>query len=335
MNRYFLLALLLLAASPAFAAQPNATTLTPTELQAFGVSLVNRFFDLLIAAGGPSGTNTSATQALREFLYPAFQFQRADGTGGSVFKYTPPLVAGYTLINATTSAPADDLVAVRYFIATNETTGAGTLGSAIQPRLSVFFWGQGSSTTAWKLLSHANFNPLVSAICSSATDTPVSAESPTKNGQPVIPTLANQLVKEWWDNLVLGNGSAMLDPAALIQRADGSGGLGSAYVGPKVSNYTFGNMTETSNTEVLVARYDVKVDELLEGKKYSTAVKPRLMTFLNKKGTWKVVGYANFDVPEVKVPDTCTKPNGASKAVGSAVKWIAGAAVALAGVLVI
>lgn len=294
----------LLALFPAQAAQPNATQLAPHELQAFGAALAKQFFDLLVT-GGSNSTNATAKAELEAFLDPGFQAQRSDGSGASKSRYVPPVVnPNFTLINSTTTAPADDVVVVRYFIRLpNETAGNSTTD---QPRLSTFLWSRVGNETTWRIISHANFDPPQLALCKGLVNVPVSAENYTGRGQPVNPALANALTTLWFELLKSGNGSVILDPAGQIQRADGTAALGANYTNPSLTDYDFGNMTATTHGGVLVARYDARVEEVIAGFNYSTAIKPRLTTFLLKREGWKIVANANFDVPVVGgLPSAC------------------------------
>lgn len=97
--------------------------------------------------------------ALEEFLAGAFQMQRADGTSTDRSEYLA------LDINLKNFALGDDLEAyqegnaltVRWQAKVVETVDGKPRSEVFAPRLSTFIWEEG----AWRLLSHANFNPPV------------------------------------------------------------------------------------------------------------------------------------------------------------------------------
>lgn len=114
-----------------------------------GTRLVNRFWGLLVA-GDPDD--------LRAFLSPAFQVQRANGTGANRNQYIAAYgksttVSAYALseIRATRTG---GLVVVRYVSQTTETIDGVPYSKAAAPRISTFVL----TPNGWRMASHANFN---------------------------------------------------------------------------------------------------------------------------------------------------------------------------------
>jgi hypothetical protein len=116
---------------------------------ASGRALAARYFRLL-QAGDIAG--------LRVFLSSAFQIQRADGSAwgkGAYLRSGLPEITSFTLSRAVGTQAGPTLV-VRYFARVSGVTNGRPYTNAPAPRLSTFAW----NGYAWRLTSHANFEPL-------------------------------------------------------------------------------------------------------------------------------------------------------------------------------
>ena len=93
---------------------------------------------------------------LDSFLAPAFQIQRADGSGAAKSEYLAnlPTIKSFTLGPDLEAVLDGDLLTVRWQLETDEVVNGQTLGQGEAPRLSTFVWRDGR----WQMLSHANFN---------------------------------------------------------------------------------------------------------------------------------------------------------------------------------
>ena len=131
-----------LALAPAAATQQAATP-TSTARQ-----LVNRFFVLLQRKDRPG---------LQRFLSPAFQVQRADGSGVGKTQYLANLatVNRFTITQLRATRVGATLV-VRYLAEVEGLVNGKPYTPGPAPRLSVFV----RSGARWQLAAHANFNPL-------------------------------------------------------------------------------------------------------------------------------------------------------------------------------
>lgn len=97
------------------------------------------------------------TTGLEAFLSPAFTLQRADGSSADKadFVQRPAEVIEYT-ISGLTATQTDGLLVARYMADVVGTVNGRPYSPGPAPRLSVFIW----DGTDWRLVAHANFNPL-------------------------------------------------------------------------------------------------------------------------------------------------------------------------------
>lgn len=119
------------------------------DTSVLGKRLSEKFLGLLKAGD---------TAGLEKFLSPAFQLQRATGTGATKTDYLRDLpTIGEFVVSDVVATRSGDILVVRY-LATVEGLADGrmyTPGPA--PRISTFVRSNGR----WQIVSHANFNALL------------------------------------------------------------------------------------------------------------------------------------------------------------------------------
>lgn len=132
-------------AAPAVAATRPAPTLKDPAATARG--LVTEYLTIL---------QRSDTAALAKFLDPAFQLQRADGTGADRAQYLadPATVTAFTIAQPLTARQDGDVLTVRWGVEVDSVINGTTQAAGTAPRLSTFVWRNGR----WRLVSHGNFN---------------------------------------------------------------------------------------------------------------------------------------------------------------------------------
>ena len=110
--------------------------------------LVNRFFTLV------QGHDVAG---LKKFLSPAFQLERADGSGTHKANYLTslPSVQRFDITNLDATQSGSVLVA-RYLADATGLVNGNPFTPGPAPRLSVFTW----NGSGWQLVAHANFNAL-------------------------------------------------------------------------------------------------------------------------------------------------------------------------------
>jgi hypothetical protein len=138
--------LLLLLTLPLFAAC-NSGSAEDSDPEALGRELTTRFLEIL---------KEEDREKLGDFLAPAFQIARADGTSldRAAYLANPARVNSYTIGENLSARRDGDLLTVRWTIAVDELIDGKPVPTAPAPRLSVFQRTDGK----WKLLAHANFN---------------------------------------------------------------------------------------------------------------------------------------------------------------------------------
>jgi hypothetical protein len=96
-------------------------------------------------------------KGLRHFLSPAFQIERADGSGSGKAEYLTmlPTVQSFELTDLSASQSGSVLV-VRFLASTTGVVNGKPFTPGPAPRLAVFAW----NGSAWQLIAYANFNPL-------------------------------------------------------------------------------------------------------------------------------------------------------------------------------
>lgn len=110
--------------------------------------LVTRFFDLI---------EHKDVARLRAFLSPAFQVQRADGTGDTKAAYLAHLsTVNKFKLTKLVATQAGSVLVVRYLATVEGLVNGKPYTPGPAPRLSTFVW----NGTRWQLAAHANFNPL-------------------------------------------------------------------------------------------------------------------------------------------------------------------------------
>lgn len=120
--------------------------------EATGRELAQRFLDVL--------SSPNPTAQLEEFLSPAFQLQRSNGTFANRDEYLeqPASVSRFEILDDNFRAYQDGpVLTVRFSIAITETIDGTELRVSEANRLGVFL----RSDAGWKLVAWSNFNPVI------------------------------------------------------------------------------------------------------------------------------------------------------------------------------
>ena len=292
-------------------APDSAYEKTFSNRSATGEELANAFFDLLSNTGSPTGTvgttpeQDEASKALvKPYLDPAFQLQRASGERYTAENYLPADVDEYKIGDVRETRPADDVMVVRYSVRVVQDLpdAALVMSKDKAPRLTAFQWSETDSR--WKILSHANFNTPVAAICDQK---PIVHNRAVSRSSPDDQALGEHLLAEFYDLLMKGDAITMLNPEIQVQSASGLGytTLAERKSPSKYDDLHFEDALVTRNGDLLVIssynrageRSFMKVDQLRSG------MAPFMVTFmLDDKGAWSIISIASFAAPKA-LPD--------------------------------
>ncbi len=282
------------------------------DRDATGEELANAWFGLLALTGREPGAVATAPAEVeagmalvRPYLDPAFILARATGQRYTAGTYVPLDIDEFEVSDVVVTEPRDDVRVIRYFVQQPGATApdAGVVMSGDRaPRLSVLRWDE--ELEHWVMVSHANFNTPLAAICEQQP-IPVTGEPPVTTAEDI--ELGTSLVEQWRDITTGQSSDSVLNAEAQIQLADGQGwptADGKPIDWTPAKAYEFANVGVARNGDLLVVSFDaVASDLVMEGDEYRATVAPRLLTYqLNPDGKWELIALANFTVPQ-GVPD--------------------------------
>ena len=279
-----------------------------TDRDASGEELANAWFGLLSLTGREAGQVATTPeeveegmQLVRPYLDPAFTLVRATGQRYTAGNYVPLDIDAFEVSDVIVTEPREDIRVIRYFVSEPGATApdAGVVMSGDKaPRMSVLRWD--NERGQWLMVSHANFNAPLAALCSQA---PISVTGETPSTSPEDIALGTSLVEQWRDITTGVSSAKVRHPANQIQLADGQGwptADGAPIEWAPAQAYDFANVGVARNGDLLVVSYDAVVSDLvMEGDEYRETASPRLLTYLlSPEGKWELIALANFTVPQ-------------------------------------
>ena len=301
-------------------ASPEAVPAAFADRGASGEDLANAWFGLLSLTGREPGQVATTPeeveegmQLVRPYLDPSFTLVRATGQRYTAGNYVPLDIDAFEVSDVTVTEPREDIRVIRYFVSEPGATApdAGVVMSSEKaPRISVLRWDDAKGH--WVMVSHANFNAPLAAICSQA---PISVSGETPSTSPEDIALGTSLVEQWRDITTGASSEKVRHPANQIQLADGQGwptADGAPIEWAPAQAYDFANVGVARNGDLLVVSYDAVVSDLeMEGNEYRETASPRLLTYLlSPEGKWELIALANFTVPETLPADVdCVSPS--------------------------
>jgi ketosteroid isomerase-like protein len=245
----------------------------------------------------------AGAELVRPFLDPAFQLQRATGQRYTRDSYIPSDIDEFEISDVYVTEPRDDIKVLRYAIRTEGATvpdASMVMSDDLAPRLTVMRWDEEAGR--WLIVSHANFNTPIQAVCNQETIELNSAEVATSNEDR---ELGEKLARTWFDLLIAGDGSPLLHPEVQGQSAAGTGYTTSAeYVKGQMKSAEFSDFVVTRDGDLIIVTLGVDTEGTVfaGSTELGTQKNARLLTFLqDDQGEWKLIATATFN-PPAEVP---------------------------------
>lgn len=274
-----------------------------SDKYASGSALAHAFYELLSKTGSPAGTfgttpeqNENSRRLVMPYVDPAFQLQRSTGQRYTAETFMPSDVDYYELDRIMVTRPSKDIVVVRYSAKTTESyPGEELVMSGTEaPRLTVFHWSP--SVSRWRVLSHANFNTPIAAICDKKPFVD-SAWNPPQNTDDQA--LGERLMSNFFALIEKGDAKPALHPLIQYQSANGVGytTLAERKAKTQYAMPTLDKPTVTRNGNLLViTQYHTTQDRVLMGQYERRGGKSSLLgTFISDdKGSWHLISFSSF-----------------------------------------
>lgn len=269
-----------------------------------GEDLIQAYFQMESLTGQELGTiattqqQTAAIKALVEpYLDSSVIVQRANGRRYNKKTFIPAYIDRFTISDVNITKPSQDLIVVRYNIQAQQILpdSATVMNVEESPRLTVFRWDP--IMWKWQIVSHANFNTPLAAICNykPVKQTPLDTDTSAEDTQ-----LGIRLFERYLKYLRAKNLKPVVDPEVQFQSASGRGGTLF-----KESPSVIGTFQGTTYKDVVVTRNGGILNLSLSVKHklgiYQGAVEikndynPILWTFRkDAKNDWKLISAATF-----------------------------------------
>lgn len=90
-----------------------------------------------------------------------------------------------------------------------------------------------------------------------------------------------------------------LSAAFILQRANGSYYLKDDYLQnlPEIGDFAITEVVAQQTGSTLIVRWQIAIQELIDGVPFSGTPAPRLSTFIYQDGSWRMTSHANFNTP--------------------------------------
>jgi hypothetical protein len=270
--------------------EPSASATVAEARVALAEEGADTFFSLLLR---------DDTEGLAEFLSPAFQIARADGSTADKDAYleNPADVGAYRLSDFFVTESGNALVA-KYLVTATERIDTQLYTSDPRQRLSVFIV-DGDSVT---MLAHANLNTPDNPATESPAESDQQATS-VANSDPADIAIAEETQNAFFTALAEGDNEALaelLSPAFQLVRADGSSANRDQYLAnpATMDSFELTDFVTTREGDLIVARFLGTTQETVEGQTYASEPAPRFAVMQKEGDTWRIVAQVNFNLPE-------------------------------------
>jgi hypothetical protein len=234
------------------------------------VALVGELFQLL---------HDEDLDGLDEYLSPAFQLQRTDGTTVTKAAYLekPATIDHWEILEAEGTRYGDTRI-IRSIVTSDSVIEGKRTVQDPAPRLSTFTW----NGERWQLAAHANYVAFEEG----------DGSEPDDVGDLELASRLFELLKQ-------GDRDALADflhPALQLGRSDGSSLTRAEYLANPASVDAYENVSVegTQSGDLRVIRSTFRTTARIDGKPLTTDPIAFLSTFVWSDGAWKLLSHANF-----------------------------------------
>ena len=284
-----------------------------------GSELIEAWFELLSRTGNQHGIAESRVDEIRQsqlligpYLDEAFQAVRSSGQRYGKTNFVPIDIDQFKIRNISLSRPSSGVIVARYQVAlTGATEPAQNLvmSDAWAPRLTVFKWN--AKIKQWQVLSHANFNTPIAAICDSQPSIGIAAMPASDQGDDA---LARDLIKRLYAEVSIGKGQQLMHAQVQGQSASGRGWTTTAqFIPSKIVSVHPSDIKATRSGDYLVVSLNMQTEQsMYEGSIPMSGIsRPRLLTYMRQPQLdWRLIAIAIFATPK-DLPQgvQCIKPS--------------------------
>lgn len=279
-------------------------TLTPSELNTFGIKAINEAYTIFSQVGSKTGEiggrlnqeNANAVKNAKALFDDKALIQTARLKYGLTKKtFTPTDVDEFKASDVFVTIPANGIIVASYKMALPNRVDLKTktiLSGEVLPRLTVLRWDE--KEKQWLVFSHADFDTPAAMLCGAPSGIkPAKSHYSEDNIR-----LARKILDTQFANVVKGN--SVLGQARGFQVVYASGEQRDSTKQPSYSFSQKPKLTEieaTRNGNLLAVRYNGPGAASFVGSAVDPSVKPRLLTFFkNDKGEWERISAAIFSV---------------------------------------
>jgi hypothetical protein len=235
-------------------------------------ALVTELFELL---------HDKDLEGLDEYLSPAFQLQRTDGSHVTKAEYLQkPATVDHWEIHDVTGTRYGNTRIIRFVVTSDSLINGKRTVQEAAPRLSTFTW----NGSRWQLAAHANYVALHEG-----------ESTPPAEGDVTDLVLVSRLFEllKTKDRAAL---AAFLHPAFQLGRSDGSVLTRDDYLANPATVVSYENVSldATEVGDMRVIRSTFRTTALIDGKQLTSDPIPFLSTFVWSDGRWQLLSHANF-----------------------------------------
>ena len=195
---------------------------------------------------------------------------------------------------------------LRYSVRAAETAPdtALVMSNKKAPRLTVF--QRNAEASHWQVVSHANFNVPIAAVCDK---TPVTETALVSQATPQDYKLGIDIVSDFVKLLETSTSSLINNPMVQVQTASGFGitTLAEVKKASTATNMTYKDPLISRDGTLLVFSGYFRTTQRDSTKdiKFRVALFPLLLSFMQEEdGTWKLIASGLFSLPAEVPPDT-------------------------------